>query len=473
MNKSIAILFLTFLCQSSFAQSGFRIEGQINGLKGGNCILANYLGTSLYPKDTAEADANGRVIFEGSKPLAGGIYEVVLPDLKTLIKLFIADDQQFSFVADTSDLIGSIKIKKCRDTQLFYDFQKFMKTKEDQAKALREAKSKDLDKKIKEIQDQRKAFYDQFMKDNASTFAVKIFKASADPELPPAPKLPNGKTDSTWLFNYYKAHFWDNFDFADERMLRTPFLQQKLERYFKELTVQTEDSLNKEVDYVVGKAMAGKQKDVIGYTIYYPFNEYQMPKVVGTEGVFVHVAEKYYYTGIMPLSDTSSLRQIKARVNVLKPLLVGKTIPDLGVLGLKDNMEFIHNLKGSYNVVFFYMPSCGHCREAAPKLKAFYDKYRTQGVDVMTISTDGNQEDWKKFVKEMQWENLTNGYGLVATRQLNYNKDYDVFSTPTIYVLDKNKKILARRIGEGDLEPFLKLYQQRMTAQAKAAKTSK
>ena len=470
MKKSIAILFLTFLCQNSFAQSGFRIEGQINGLKGGNCILANYSGTNLYPKDTAQADANGRVVFEGSKPLPGGIYEVVLPDLKTLIKLFIADDQQFSFVADTSDLIGSIKIKKCRDTQLFYDFQKFMKTKEDQANALREAKPKDLDKKTKEIQDQRKAFYDQFMKDNASSFAVKIFKASAEPELPPAPKLPNGKTDSTWLFNYYKAHFWDNFDFADERMLRTPFLQQKLDRYFKELTVQTEDSLNKEVDYVVGKAMAGKQKNVIGYTISYPFDEYQNPKVVGTEGVFVHVAEKYYYTGIMPLSDTSSLRQIKERVNVLKPLLVGKTIPDLGVLGLKDNMEFIHNLKGSYNVVFFYSPSCGHCREAAPKLKAFYDKYRTQGVDMMTIATEGTQEDWKKFVKEMHWENLTNGYGPVATRQLSYNKDYDVLTTPTVYVLDKNKKILARRIGEADLEPFLKMLQQRALAQAKATK---
>jgi thiol-disulfide isomerase/thioredoxin len=473
MIKNIAFLLVSFLCQNSFAQTAYRIEGQIKGLKSGNCILANYLSTSLYSKDTAQADANGNIVFEGKTPLPGGLYEVVLPDLKTLVRLVIANEQQFSFVVDTADVIGSIKVKNGRDTELFYDFQRFMKNKEEQAQALRAAKPKDLDKKIKDLQDQRKAFYDQFMMDNANSFAVKLFKTSAEPELPPAPKLPNGKIDSVWQFNYYKAHFWDNFDFADERLLRTPFLQQKLERYFKELTVQVEDSLNKEVDYVVGKAIAGKQKSLIAYTIDYPFSEYQNPKIVGTEGVFVYVAEKYYYTGIMPLSDTSSLRQIKDRVNTLKPLLVGRTIPDLGVQGEKDNMTFIHGMRGSYNVVFIYSPTCGHCRESAPKLKAFYDKYRAQGVEIMTIATEGTPEDWKKFIKEMKWENLNNGYGLVANRQVNYNKDYDVFSTPTVYVLDKNKKIIARRIGTEDLEPFLKLYQQRTAFQAKATKTTK
>ncbi len=473
MIKNIAFLLAFFLCQNSLAQTAYRIEGQIKGLKSGNCILANYLSTSLYSKDTAQVDANGNIVFEGKTPLPGGLYEVVLPDLKTLVRLVIANEQQFSFVVDTADVIGSIKVKNGRDTELFYDFHRFMKNKEEQAQALRAAKPKDLDKKIKDLQDQRKAFYDQFMMDNANSFAVKLFKTSAEPELPPAPKLPNGKIDSVWQFNYYKAHFWDNFDFADERLLRTPFLQQKLERYFKELTVQVEDSLNKEVDYVVGKAIAGKQKSLIAYTIDYPFSEYQNPKIVGTEGVFVYVAEKYYYTGIMPLSDTSSLRQIKDRVNTLKPLLVGRIIPDLGVQGEKDNMTFIHGMRGSYNVVFIYSPTCGHCRESAPKLKAFYDKYRAQGVEIMTIATEGTQEDWKKFIKEMKWENLNNGYGLVANRQVNYNKDYDVFSTPTVYVLDKNKKIIARRIGTEDLEPFLKLYQQRTAFQAKAAKTTK
>ena len=465
------VLFLLVFGQTTWGQ--YHIEGQIHGLKGGNCILANYYATNLYPKDTAQADANGRLIFEGDKPLPGGIYEVVLPDLKTLIRLVIADEQKFSFVVDTANIIGTMRAKNGRDTQLFYDFQRFMKDKGDEAKGIRAAKPKDLDQKLKKLQDQQKAFYDQFMKDNASTFAVKLFKASADPELPTAPKLPNGKTDSVWVFNYYKAHFWDNFDFSDERMTRTPFLQQKLDRYLKELTVQTEDSINKEVDFLVEKAIKGKQKDLISYTIYYPFNEYQNSKVVGTEGVFVHIAEKYYYTGIMPLSDTSTLRQIKDRVNVLKPILAGRIIPNLGVMGVKDDLQFIHALKGSFNILFFYMPSCGHCREAAPKLKAFLDKYQSKGVEIMTIATDGSQEDWKKFIKEMKWENLVNTYGLVASRQVNYNKEYDVVTTPTIYILDKNKKIIARRLGIDDLEPFLKVYQQQQSQQAKAAKPSK
>ena len=51
---------------------------------------------------------------------------------------------------------------------------------------------------------------------------------------------------------------WDDFDFSDERFVRTPFLQSKIERYIKELTVQVPDSLIKEADFMVNKAIAGK-----------------------------------------------------------------------------------------------------------------------------------------------------------------------------------------------------------------------
>lgn len=474
--KLKSTLFFLIACVSSgvFAQAGYRIEGQIKGLSGGSCILANYYATQIYAKDTAQADANGRFVFEGSKPLLGGIYEVVLPDRKTLFRVLITDDQSFSFSTDTTDIIGSSKITGSRDNELFYEFQRSMKAKEDEYQRLKAQKVADTDPRVKDLQEQRKNFYDTFMKENEGSFTVKLFKASAEPEIPPAPKLPNGKTDSTWIFNYYKNHYWDNFDFADARMIQTPFLHQKLERYIKDLTVQLEDSLIKEADFVVSKAIQGKQKDVISYCIWYITNQYENTKVVGTEGLFVHMGEKYYLTGIMPVSDTATIKNIADRIKVLKPLLVNKTIPDIGVMSYRnpDRLDYIHGIKAEYQIVFFYSPTCGHCRESAPKLKALQDKLHAQGVEIMTIAIDGSEEDWRKFVKEFKLENLINSYGLVASRHVVYRNDYDTFSTPTIYILDKNKKIIARRIGVEDLEPFLNVYKKRIAMERKASPTA-
>lgn len=474
MKLKITFFFL-LICVSRgvFAQAGYRIEGQIKNLTGGSCILANYYATQIYAKDTAQADANGRFVFEGSKPLQGGIYEIVLPDRKTLFRVLITDDQTFSFTADTTDIIGSSRITGSRDNELFYEFQQYMKGKEDEYQRLKAQKVPDTDKRVKELQEQRKKFYDTFMKENEGSFTVKLFKASAEPELPPAPKLPNGKTDSAWVFNYYKNHYWDNFDFSDARMIQTPFLHQKLERYIKDLTVQTEDSLIKEVDFVVNKAIQGKQKDIISYCIWYVTNQYENAKIVGTEGVFVHMGEKYYLTGIMPVTDSSTIKNIADRIKILKPLLVNRTIPDIGVMSYRspDRLDYIHGIKADYQIVFFYSPTCGHCRESAPKLKVLQDKLHPQGVEIMAIAIDGSEEDWRKFIKEFKLENLINGYGLVASRQVVYRNDYDTFSTPTIYILDKNKKIIARRIGVEDLEPFLNVYKKRIQMERKASQS--
>ena len=469
--NSTLFFLLTCLSGSVLAQGGYRIEGKIKGLTGGDCILANYYATQIFAKDTAKADANGQFVFEDTKPLAEGIYEVVLPDRKTLFRILVTDDQTFSFSADTTDIIGSSKISGSRENELFYDFQRSMKAKEDEYQRLKAQKVPDTDKRVKDLQEQRKKYYDTFMKENEGTFTVKLFKTSADPEIPPAPKRPDGKVDSAWMFNYYKNHYWDNFDFSDARMVQTPFLHQKLERYIKDLTVQTEDSLIKEVDFVVNKAIQGKQKDIISYCIWYITNQYENAKVVGTEGVFVHMGEKYYLTGIMPVSDSSTIKNIADRIKILKPLLVNKTIPDLGVMSYRDagRLDYIHGIKADYHIVFFYSPTCGHCRESAPKLKVLQEKLHSQGVAIMTIAIDGSEEDWRKFIKEFKLENLINDYGLVASRQIVYRSDYDVFSTPTIYVLDKNKKIIARRIGVEDLEPFLNVYKKRIAMEQKAS----
>ncbi|GAB4054477.1 thioredoxin-like domain-containing protein [Spirosoma litoris] len=470
----LGVLLLPAASAQSTAETpsaGFRITGQIKGLKDTTCVLAHYFGSTQYiPKDTARVDAAGNMVFEGKKSLPQGLFLVVVPK-KGYLQLLITDDQQFSFETDTTNMIKDMKVTGSKENELFYAYQQQLSKLSDEAQALniqRKIRTDDVskamfNKQMGDLQKQANDYRVQFLKENPTTFAAKLFKATAEPEVPPAPKASNGRPDSVWVFNYFKNHFWDDFDFADERFVRTPFLQQKIERYIKELTVQTPDSLIKEADFLVNKAIAGKNTEVKYYTIYYITSQYEQPKVMGTDGLFVHMFEKYYKTGIMTVSDSSTLKSIGERVATMKPNLVGKILVSPVMSDTLRRPIAFQNIKADYTVVFFYSPTCGHCRESAPKVKKFVDDYKGKGVEVVAIAIDQSPEDWKKFIKEFKLGNAINGYDF--SYRTDYRHQYDVWTTPTIYILDKNKKIIARKLPVEQMEDFMLFHKRQQAAQ--------
>src|SRR5690606_39990895 len=103
-----------------------------------------------------------------------------------------------------------------------------------------------------------------------------------------------------------------------------------------------------------------KNEEMKEHIIYYITNAYETPTTVGTEGVFVHMAEKYSLNGGMPVSEDGKKR-IRERVAVLKPLLVNKVFPDLAVTDPLKKSIRLQQIQADYTVVFFYSPTCGHC----------------------------------------------------------------------------------------------------------------
>ncbi|GAB3642748.1 hypothetical protein GCM10027423_33840 [Spirosoma arcticum] len=453
----------------------FRIAGRVNGLKDTTVVLAHYFGpTQYFPKDTARVDGTGNFVFEGTKSLPTGLYLVVMPKHGILQFLIPDANQQFSFQTDTSNVVKNMTVTGSKENELFYTYQQQL------GKLSEEAQVLNLQKKLRNdaastalanqqmaaLQKQAQTQREQFFNENKGTFAVKLLKTAAEPEVPPAPKAANGRPDSVWVFNYFKSHFWDDFDFADERFVRSPFLQQKIDRYIKELTVQTADSLIKEADLVVGKALAGKNKDVKAYTIWYITSQYEQPKVVGTDGLYVHMFEKYYATGVMPTTDTSTIRKIGERVATLKPTLVGKKLVAPVVSDTLRRPIVLSAIKADYTVVYFYAPHCGHCRESAPKLKKFVDDYKGKGIEVFAIPVEDTPEEWKKFIREFKLEKAINGFDYAS--RTNYRQQYDVWTTPTLYILDKNKTILARKLPTEDIENFILFHKKQQLAKKPA-----
>ncbi|GAB3340230.1 hypothetical protein GCM10027299_53480 [Larkinella ripae] len=444
------------------SSEGHLITARIKGLANKTAYLASFYGqTQFTPRDTATADADGRLVFDGRSVLPGGLYMIVV-DAKPVLQLVIGE-QRFSVEADTANVIASMKVTGSRENELFYGYQQFMSKKYGEIGALQKqgGSAAQLATLKKEVEEYRKDFLTQ----NANTLTVKLFRAAEEPEIPVAPKLANGRPDSNWVFNYYRNHYFDGFDFSDGRLEYTPFLQSKIDRYMKELTVQTVDSLIPAADYLVNKAKANK--DILKYTIWYITNQYEeQKKILNTDGLFIHLAEKYWLTGVMPVSDTATLTSMRDRVKILKPLLAGKTLPNVSLQDTLGRWRPLHEVKADYTVAFFYDPECGHCRESAPSLKKFYDNHKAKGVQIYAVAIGKTEVQWKKFIREFKLQNLLNVFGPSAP--VDYKKKYDVYSTPTVYVLDKDKKILARRLPVEDLEGYFQFLMQQKARQKPA-----
>lgn len=454
------ILLTVFSVLSNARAQGYRIEATIKGMRDSSFVIGHYnrSATQFVPKDTAMADANGKMVFEGKTALPGGLYVILFPGNQKLIELiYSGKEPNFAIEVDTADLVGSMKVTGSKENELFNNYRKELANGSKEIESLSKQATPEAQARLKAIQEGFGTYRKKLLTENAGSFTAQLLKMSADPEIPQAPKLPNGKTDSMWVFNYYKTHYWDAFDFADPRIVNTPFLEPKMERYFKNLVVQTPDSIIKDADLMVKKVSVNK--DLKAWTVYYITNQYENPKTVGTEAVWVYMANKYYLSGEMGVSEDVKKR-IAEKVGTMKDLLVNKVFPPLTLTDPLGKKVSVQAIDASYTVLFFYSPTCGHCKEAAPQLKAFADKNKAEGIRVMAVSTEHNKEEWKTFIKTYQLDGLLNGFD--ALNQIDFNRKFDVVTTPTIYILDKNKKIIARKMPVEQLDDFLNYYKNKM-----------
>lgn len=461
----IVLIFCSILNSiSAQEKSAYHISVKMKGVEPDKYVhLAHYYGYNQYLKVDSVKAENGVLNFKGSEPLKGGIYLVVLSPSKYYDFVISGEETKFSFEADTTDYIKSVKFEGSKENDILFNYRKFLADKSDEAMSIQKQMSVQNDQasmelnrnKMKNLQDEVTNYMKTTVTTNGNTFASKIIKANMEPELPKeAPILPNGKRDSTYLFNLYKKKFFENIDFTDERILRTPFLQSKVEKYFKDLVYQVTDSINVDADKVL--KLAKKNKDVYRYVLWMVTNKYENIDIVGLDGVFIHLAEDYYLKDADWL-DSTQRAKFQERVNILKPIQTGKIMPALilsDTLGIEQNLN---NIKAKYTIVYFYSPDCGHCKDHAPELVKYYDENRSKGIEVLNVAVDYDLEKIKKFVstyKTGKMRNLWDSKGRYVFR----NK-FDIYSTPTSYILDSEKRILGKRIPIEEFNKFIEFHE--------------
>ena len=189
---------------------------------------------------------------------------------------------------------------------------------------------------------------------------------------------------------------------------------------------------------------------------------------MGMDAVFVHMAENYYSKDQAFWVDSAQLAKIAERVRKTKPTLIGKRTPNVILQDTTESKWYnLYDVTAEYTILYFWDPSCGHCKKETPKLKTLYEKVKDKGVEVFAVCTEFETPDWKKYVREndLNWINVSDNPEINKTavkylqfttlESLNFRYTYDIYSTPRVFLLDADKKILAKRIGVEQLEEIL------------------
>ena len=488
----LALLFAQLIHPATAAaqKKGYNISVKIADLKAGEKVmLAYHYGDKQYIKDTVLVNDKGLAVFKGETPLPGGIYLIVMPSM-VWFETVIDKEQDFSIETTKEDILKNIKVTGSKDNEVFFGFQRMMSEGQEKLKKLGDAEKaekekekpdqKELDRikaESKKLTQEVENGQEKIKKDFPDSFLATVLKMMKDPEIPPAPKGANGQVmDSLWDYHFLKKHFFDPVDFSDEKILRTPVYQSRLMRYFNTMVIQSPDTLIKEIDPVIELSEANYE--VFKFTLVTLFNKYVNSKVMGMDALYAHLCKRWYLSGKADWADSTQLAKMAERVEKISGNIIGKVAGDLNLIDPNENYQRLHGIKSTYTVVLFWAYDCGHCKTEVPQVKAIYDKYKADGVEVYAVNinnvsshikksyekeedkqkdiSSGRQkvkDEWIKFISEKQltWINVIDYYNQSKFRDL-----YDIYSTPVIYLLDQDKKILAKRIGPETLEDFLR-----------------
>ena len=363
-----------------------------------------------------------------------------------------------------TDPINKMLIKDSPENELFYKYLRYNRDKFNQIQELDEKAKLVADKK-----DTLKVYSDKISLINKDLIAFKLgivasypesftalmINAMKEPEVPEIPILANGRPDSTFGYRYFKAHYWDGTDFTDDRFLRTPVFYNKLKKYFDNVVVQNPDSVIREVDTLIEKSRSNTEmfKFLVWFTTY----RYENPEYMGFDKVFVYIVDKYYVTGQTSWVTKSVNESIIKKANKIRPLLIGKVAPNMIMMDTSNQLVSMHNITSDFLILLFWDPDCGHCEKEIPVIKDFYDRNKEKyGVEIFAVCSDSSLVKWKSSIKKkmMTWINVDGPRTLTG----DFHDKYDISSTPVIYLLNRKKEIIAKRLPADKLEPFIENY---------------
>ena len=143
--------------------------------------------------------------------------------------------------------------------------------------------------------------------------------------------------------------------------------------------------------------------------------------------------------------------------------IIGEKAANLEMVDSTGKPTDLYSVKADYTVVIFWDPTCGHCKETVPKIDSIYRaSWKAKNVKIYAVLSEDQKPLWVKYIKEHKLGDWVNVYqtkemekAAADAQKPSYKQLYDVIMTPTLYLLDKEKRIIGKKLSWEQLNDFL------------------
>lgn len=243
--------------------------------------------------------------------------------------------------------------------------------------------------------------------------------------------------------------FWSDIDFQDESLIRTTILNDRIQEFMQLHSGGSESGFINCIDLT--KAFAEDNPRVLEFMLYSMLDGFYQSNM---ENICLYIYDNYIIDEDCgaELSDV-----IKTRAEGVMNLQVGKyppniVIPSAQAGGTIDLYDYAEN--NEYTLLMYWASWCHKCEQEMPVLINTYKQYKDIGFEIFGVSVDMNKNEWLKAVEDkgIIWPNGS------ELNQWNSKsaKDYRVTQTPTLFLLDKYKKIVLKPERIFEVNNFLK-----------------
>ena len=479
----IALLFIAGIAQPALARDGYHIQLKFTDMKDTMVFLAHYFGKPLptiYKADSAHFDKNGVAVMDSKEKTVGGIYLILLSDKKTYFEFLLNNGDDMTITATAEKLPTGIKFKGSPENDRFMEYVGFLKDfgakQQELQKQLETAKSKDDTAEVrkkgmaesKKLTDYRHDYIAKY----PNTLLTNIFQSLEVPQVPEGKHyLADGTTlDSNFAYTYYKAHYWDGFNFQDDRLIHTPIFDGKLDEYINKMTLPWPDSVEHEADWLLKKTRG--TKELFKYTLWWLTHNVENSKIMGMDEVFVYLVENYYMKGDATWLSNEDLQKYSERAQKIAPNVIGNIAPEVKTFDVITKKEqSLLNTKAKYTLLIFWSPGCGHCITEMPIIDSLYKaSLKAKGVKIFSVITEEEKklEDFMKKNKLEGWEITSD-----PDHTSDFRSKYDVYSTPTIYLLDEKKIIRGKRLDHSNIPSIIDFLEKKEKREKEKEQKSK
>ena len=475
--QSLLVLFFVFTTNSSLlAQAqktipASQIEFQSPEYANKMYYLASHYGKYQTLLDSVKGTNEGKLLFKKNQKYVEGIYMLVTPDKKIELEFMMDSDQKFA-IQITNPTEKTAAVTNSALNQDFNTFNAFFKTKMEGIKTLEKTLADKKTKQdsavviqdLKKIQSEINNYKNDYIQSNPSNTLALLFRMSQPIDnflsKPTEEKLAT-KTDS---IAYLKKHFFDGIDFKDSRLLRNPFLENRITAYFNTFVPVTPEAVTTEITQILNQTDL-PNGEVFKYLSLHFVDLYSEPKIMGMDRVFINIYNTYFKNKEYAWLQLKQKEFFKFKVASIKDNLVGDKGRNLFMLTQDQKRIDLYDIKAKYTVLAFWDPTCGHCATEIPKMHQLYETdWKQKGVVVFAINNNTNEMvKWKEFIEKEKLFNWINVYpapvvtGNYTKEDVDFQTLYNVRQTPVIYLLDQDKKIIAKKVGP---ENYTKIIEQ-------------